>query len=210
MQQVLKPEYSFGKWWKWNISLKVHKSWVLRPCGSFCSNSIFVENCIKLILSGFMPPIISHRDMYIAPSVAILHLILICHLNWFKEMWGCFLMSGVKILHFLKDWRKSIPIHQNYTMALKKATTHCTVRPWLSSHRLSRTWHLSGSLTYPDKGFVRIWELCLNTASSVEFMYMYHLQANVFPEYVKGKHRLHVPLQYSMYMCTCMCDSSQF
>ena len=34
-------------------------------------------------------------------------------------MWGCFLMSGVKILHFLKDWWKSIPIHQNYTMALK-------------------------------------------------------------------------------------------
>ena len=35
-------------------------------------------------------------------------------------MWGCFLMSGVKILHFLKDWWKSIPIHQNYTMALNK------------------------------------------------------------------------------------------
>ena len=35
-------------------------------------------------------------------------------------MWGCFLMSGVKILHFLKDWWKSIPIHQNYTMALSK------------------------------------------------------------------------------------------
>ena len=35
-------------------------------------------------------------------------------------MWGCFLMSGVKILHFLKDWWKSIPIHQNYTMALIK------------------------------------------------------------------------------------------
>ena len=34
-------------------------------------------------------------------------------------MWGCFLMSGVKILHFLKDWWKSIPIHQNYTMALR-------------------------------------------------------------------------------------------
>ena len=34
-------------------------------------------------------------------------------------MWGNFLMSGVKILHFLKDWWKSIPIHQNYTMALK-------------------------------------------------------------------------------------------
>ena len=35
-------------------------------------------------------------------------------------MWGCFLMSGVKILHFLKDWWKSIPNHQNYTMALTK------------------------------------------------------------------------------------------
>ena len=35
-------------------------------------------------------------------------------------MWGCFLMSGVKILHILKDWWKSIPIHQNYTMALSK------------------------------------------------------------------------------------------
>ena len=40
-------------------------------------------------------------------------------------MWGCFLMSGVKILHFLKDWWKSIPIHQNYIMALKWG-----VDPW--------------------------------------------------------------------------------
>ena len=39
-------------------------------------------------------------------------------------MWGCFLMSGVKILHFLKDWWKSIPIHQNYTMALKLQGGH--------------------------------------------------------------------------------------
>ena len=37
-------------------------------------------------------------------------------------MWGCFLMSGVKLLHFLKDWWKSITIHQNYTMALKENT----------------------------------------------------------------------------------------
>ena len=44
-------------------------------------------------------------------------------------MWGCFLMSGVKILHFLKDWWKSIPIHQNYTMALMKLyfTSHANV-----------------------------------------------------------------------------------
>ena len=38
-------------------------------------------------------------------------------------MWGCFLMSGVKILHFLKDWWKSISIHQNYTMALSSKIT---------------------------------------------------------------------------------------
>ena len=39
-------------------------------------------------------------------------------------MWGCFLMSGIKILHFLKDWWKSIPIHQNY-MALKVVDPIC-------------------------------------------------------------------------------------
>ena len=47
-------------------------------------------------------------------------------------MWGCFLMSGVKILHFLKDWWKSIPIHQNYTMALMHIQT-CT-------HRCTNIW----------------------------------------------------------------------
>ena len=58
-------------------------------------------------------------------------------------MWGCFLMSGVKILHFLKDWWKSIPIHQNYTMALTKLIQHASIyvfmfiqackglKPWL-------------------------------------------------------------------------------
>ena len=31
-----------------------------------------------------------------------------------KELWGCFLMSGVRMLHFLKDWWKFIQIHQYY------------------------------------------------------------------------------------------------
>ena len=35
-----------------------------------------------------------------------------------KEIWSCFLMSGVGMLHFLKDWWKLIQIHQYYTMAL--------------------------------------------------------------------------------------------
>ena len=68
----LKPKYSFGKWWKWKISLMgiVHKSCMSsqRGCESFCSKpSMFVENCTKLTLSG-CPREFSHRDMYIAPS----------------------------------------------------------------------------------------------------------------------------------------------
>ena len=38
-----------------------------------------------------------------------------------KEVWGCFLMSGVRMLPFLKDWWKFTQIHQYYTMALLKA-----------------------------------------------------------------------------------------
>ena len=34
------------------------------------------------------------------------------------EVWGCFLMSGVRMLHFFKDWWKFTRIHQYYTMAL--------------------------------------------------------------------------------------------
>ena len=55
-------------------------------------------------------------------------------------MWGCFLMSGVKILHFLKDWWKSIPIHQNYTMALnqdQKLLNYCTIKT--STHNIHFT-----------------------------------------------------------------------
>ena len=33
-----------------------------------------------------------------------------------KEVWGCFLMSGVRMLHFLKDWWKFIQIHQYCTL----------------------------------------------------------------------------------------------
>ena len=130
----LKPKYSFGKiWWKWKISLMgiVHKSYKFsKPCEYFCSKpSIFVENCIKLPLSG-CPWELSHRDMYIAPSSGPTSF----NFNMpFKLILrrcevACFLMSGVKILHFLKDWWKSIPIHQNYTMALTFKNTYRLMR----------------------------------------------------------------------------------
>ena len=44
-------------------------------------------------------------------------------------------MSGVKILHFLKDWWKSIPIHQNYTMALKFFSLQNTQGKWVNYNR---------------------------------------------------------------------------
>ena len=70
--QVLKPKYSFGKWWKLKISLMgiVHKSCTSSqsPVNIFVRKpSIFLENCIKLTLSG-CPREFSNRDMYIAPS----------------------------------------------------------------------------------------------------------------------------------------------
>ena len=48
-----------------------------------------------------MPPRIrSHRDMYIAPSSGHTSFNFNMPFNTdSKEMWGCFLMSGVKILH---------------------------------------------------------------------------------------------------------------
>ena len=38
-------------------------------------------------------------------------------------------MSGVRMLHFLKDWWKFIKIHQYYTMALKLWTSHLLLIP---------------------------------------------------------------------------------
>ena len=69
---ALKPKYSFGKWWKLKIYLMgiVHKSCMSSqsPVNLFVRFwSIFIENCIKLTLSG-LPREFSHRDMYIAPS----------------------------------------------------------------------------------------------------------------------------------------------
>ena len=58
--------------------------------------------------------------MYIAPSRVIFYSTLISHLIDSKEVCGCFLMSRVRMLHFLKDWWKFIQIHQYYTMALRE------------------------------------------------------------------------------------------
>ena len=51
-----------------------------------------------------------------------------------KEVWGCVLMSGVRMRHFLKDWLNFIQIHQYYTMALipiqKYANISCESYPF--------------------------------------------------------------------------------
>ena len=80
--------------------------------------SIFWETCIKLTFSG-CPRKFYHRVMYRAPSSG--HISLNFNMPFkliLRRFWGCFLMSGVRMLHFLKDWWKFIQIHQYYTMAL--------------------------------------------------------------------------------------------
>ena len=63
----------------------------------------------------------------------------------------------------------------NLTDSLSKVRMGCTVRPRLSGH--------IGTSAYPDKWFGRIWEICLNIASSVElniYYIMYLLIATLF------------------------------
>ena len=62
-----------------------------------------------------------------------------------KEVWGYFLMSEVRMLHFLKDWWKFIQIHQYYTMTLylillcacQNITTLYFQLPWNAEQALS-------------------------------------------------------------------------
>ena len=75
-------------------------------------------------------------------------------------MWGCFLMSGVKILHFLKDWCKSIPIHQNYTMALKEKLPQAVMQiEWMKNYFRNLTAKVWANLGNPIKSydFLKFW-----------------------------------------------------
>ena len=76
------------------------------------------ENCIKLTFSG-CPPKFCHRVMYIAPSSG--HISLNFNMPFkliLRSFEVVFWDSGVRMLHFLKDWWIFIQIHQYYTMAL--------------------------------------------------------------------------------------------
>ena len=63
--------------------------------------------------------------MYIAPSSG--HILLNLELPFkmiLRRIEVVFLMSGVRMLHFLKDWWKFIRIHQYYTVRPRKKETH--------------------------------------------------------------------------------------
>ena len=80
--------------------------------------SLFSENCIKRTFLG-CPRKFYHRVMYIAPSSG--HELLKLNLPfkiYSNDFCGCFLMSGVRMLQFLKFWWKFIQIHEYYTVAL--------------------------------------------------------------------------------------------
>ena len=68
---LLKPMYSFGRWWIWKISLMAfvyRVVWVLKALWIFMSETInFLRNGMKLTLLG-CPQKFDHRVMYRAAS----------------------------------------------------------------------------------------------------------------------------------------------
>ena len=72
-----------------------------------------------------------------------------------KVVWGCFRMSGVRMLYFWKDWWNFIHIHQNYDMAFMFNTTKKHMRSFqmASGKRFlcgvcqTQRWDVEGSIT---------------------------------------------------------------
>ena len=62
-----------------------------------------------------------------------------------KEVWGCFLMSEVRMLHFSKDWWKFTQIHQYYGFNYVRQNGET------GFHRLILT-HTQFNFTFPRKG----------------------------------------------------------
>ena len=98
-------------------------AWVLKALWIILSETINILRKLQKITFSGCPPKFYHILMYIAPSSGHILLNLYFHFKFIllKEVWGCFLMSGVRMLHFLKDWWKFIQIHQYYTMALRQS-----------------------------------------------------------------------------------------
>ena len=121
----------------------------------------------KLTFSGCLREFY-HRLMYIASSSghSLLNLNVPFKVVLYTGGWGCFLMSGVRMLHCLKDWWKFIHIHQyqaiynGLTIYLKKlyfwqvfarcsclATRVCWRRRW-TRHAVSPCAHREVSLRW--------------------------------------------------------------
>ena len=120
--------------------------WVLKALWIVLSETAIWENCIKLTFSG-CPRKFYHRVIYIAPSCG--HISLNFNTPFtliLKEVWGCFLMSAVRMLHFLKEWWKLIQIHLYYTMALSCWLFSFKVR---GSHGNIAMMYQKGCLLFP-------------------------------------------------------------
>ena len=96
--------------------------WILKAMWIILSETINILRKLpkKHLIFG-MPQKCYHRFMYIAPSsgepLPNINLPIKWILRRFDVVFWC-LETGVRMLHFLKDWWKSIQIHQYYTMAL--------------------------------------------------------------------------------------------
>ena len=97
-------------------------------------------------------------------DIAVLHVFAMADdqqlsvLLWFALIWPV-LDTLVLFYFFLYKKDKIFKLLCN-----KNTLNRCTFQPRLSGH--------VGTGTYPDKWFLRIWELCLNTASSEGFIHV--------------------------------------
>ena len=103
------------------MSFVYRVSWILKDLWTVLSETInILRNLHKqknfFFFLGGGPWKCYHRFMYIAPSSD--HSLLVINLPFkliLRRFEFCFLMSGVGMLHFSKDWWKFIQIHQYYS-----------------------------------------------------------------------------------------------
>ena len=95
----LKPMYSFGKWWKWKISLMgfVYRVvWALKALWIFLSETInFLRKLHKTNILG-CPRKFYHRVMYIAPSSG--------HISLNLNMLFKFVLRRFEVVFWCLEW----------------------------------------------------------------------------------------------------------
>ena len=115
----------------WLIKLSSNFKWLLKPMYSFSSFFYYSQKKKKKKIGmpqSILPQVDVHSSLYwlftAEPQCAFY--------TDSREVWGCLLMSGVRMLHFLKDWWKFIQKHHTmHSMSL--FMTECAIISFLYS-----------------------------------------------------------------------------